>query len=129
MKLIESSNNRIKGTDGKMLDMMLEHTLQVVDVEEGDSALWERFVTTVLKLEDEYSVASIIDAGAILAGKDLRNHIVPWIASHKLFNTQGKFKGISYCHENHWKVYKLDSFEEIDRGTSISDDETFVIFD
>lgn len=91
--------------------------------------MWERFLNTVLNLKEEHKVASIIDAGAILASKPMKEHIVPWISKNKKFNKNRKFKGISFCHENSWKVYKLSSHEEIDRGTSIPDNETFVIFD
>ena len=80
-------------------------------------------------MPDNYNVASIIDAGAVLASKPLREHIVPYIAKHPKFNKDKKFKGISFCSANEWKVFKLSSNEEIERGTSISDAETFVIFD
>ena len=40
-----------------------------------------------------------------------------------------KFKGISFCDDNHWNVLDLSSQELISKGASIPDDETFVIFD
>lgn len=74
-------------------------------------------------------MASIIDAGAVLASKPLKDHIVPWISKYRQFNPTRKFKGILFCSDNIWKVYKLSSHEFIDRNTSIPDNETFVIFD
>ena len=50
IKMVESENTRIKGTDGKMLDMLLEHTSEVMEVEDGPMALWERFLLTALKI-------------------------------------------------------------------------------
>lgn len=91
--------------------------------------MWERFLNTVLSLPSEHKVASIIDVGAILASKPMKEHIVPWISRNNKFNIDRKFKGISFCSDNSWKVYKLSTHDEIDRGTSIPDNETFVIFD
>jgi hypothetical protein len=59
----------------------------------------------------------------------LKEHIVPWISKSSKFNQDRKFKGILFCTDNTWKVYKLSTQEEIDRGTSVPDNETFVIFD
>ena len=72
-------------------------------------------------------VACIIDAGAILAGKELKE-IVKWLAKHPKFPRR-KFRGISFCDQNVWKVYDLNSHEYVEKGTSIPDHETFVIFD
>lgn len=84
---------------------------------------------SVLELPKQYRVSSIIDSGAILASKSLKDEVIPWISNHKQFNQNQQFKGISFCADNNWKVYKLSSHECIERGTSISDNETFVIFD
>ena len=51
-----------------------------------------------------------------------------WVANHEKFPSR-KFRGISFCDENVWKVYDLNSHEFIEKGTSIPDHETFVIFD
>ena len=32
MKMLESENERIKGTDGKMVDLLLENTIDVIDL-------------------------------------------------------------------------------------------------
>ena len=64
-----------------------------------------------------------------MAGKSLKDSIVPWLATNQTFIQQNKFKGISFCHDNVWKAYKIDSRECVEKGTSIADDETFVIFD
>ena len=51
-----------------------------------------------------------------------------WVANHEKFPSR-KFRGISFCDENVWKVYDLNSREFIEKGTSIPDHETFVVFD
>lgn len=84
---------------------------------------------SVLELPKKYKVSSIIDAGAVLASKSLKDEVIPYISTNKKFNDNQQFKGISFCTDNNWKVYKLSSHECIERGTSISDNETFVIFD
>ena len=65
IKYKTNENLRIKGTDGKMLNMLMEHTTNVLTIEESHTPLWERFLENVLSQK----VACIIDAGAILAGK------------------------------------------------------------
>ena len=63
-----NKNLRIKGTDGKMVDMLLKNTTNVLDIEESNKKQWERFVSAALKEE----VSCIIDAGALLAGNTLK---------------------------------------------------------
>jgi len=54
---------------------------------------------------------------------------VPWIAEHKDFN-KDKYVGISFCDENgKWQVYDIEAKYYINRGTTIPDHQTFVIFD
>ena len=35
-----SMNNRIKGTDGKMVSMVFENVLDIVEIEENKISLW-----------------------------------------------------------------------------------------
>ena len=125
IKFRTNENLRIKGTDGKMLDMLLQNTLDVIDIDESDAPQWSRFLESSLQLRNK-QLGCVIDAGALLVGKELRE-IVEWVANHEQFPHQ--FRGISFCDENVWKVYDLNSREFIEKGTSIPDHETFVIFD
>jgi hypothetical protein len=122
--LKESTNDEINGTDGKMIQLMLDNTIDALEIKENDEDLWKRFCETVL----ERKTGCIIDAGAILAGKSLEKEIVPWISNHPLFKKL-YFKGISYCNEGVWKVYDTTTHSTIARETSIPEHETFVIFD
>ena len=120
ISLINSENDRIRGTDGQMLDLLLLNVLSVEEIEEGHVALWETMMLQVLKLAQEGTkgvISAVIDAGAILAGKSLKEDIVPWLRNHPYFEElqecNGKkgerFKGISFCDSNTWKVYDLTS--------------------
>jgi hypothetical protein len=60
-----------------MIRLMIDHTKEVIEIEEGNEDLWKRFVLSALELK----VGCIIDAGAILAGKSLQDIIIPWISS------------------------------------------------
>ena len=62
-----------------------------------------------------------------MVGKELKE-IVKWVAKHENFPSK-KFRGISFCDHNIWKVYDLKTHEFIEKGSSIPDHETFVIFD
>ena len=44
IKFKMNENLRIKGTDGKMLDMLMENTLDVIDIKQYDIPLWCRFL-------------------------------------------------------------------------------------
>ena len=48
IKFLMNDNQRIKGTDGKMLDMLLQNTLEVIDINESDAPQWSRFLETSL---------------------------------------------------------------------------------
>lgn len=105
-----------------MLDMIMKNTISILDIKQCDSPQWQRFVKSALVEE----VSCIIDAGALLVGKQLKE-IVLWISQQSFIRK--KFKGISFCDNHIWKVYDLKSHEYVERGTSIPDDATFVIFD
>ena len=97
-----------EGTDGKMLDMLMENTLEVMEIRESDLPQWSRFLNVVLELESEdEGISCVIDAGALLVGKELKE-IVKWIAKHENFPSK-KFRGISFCDHNIWKVYDLNT--------------------
>jgi hypothetical protein len=90
--------------------------------------MWKRFVDLALSKE----VGCIIDAGALCAGRSLRNEIVPFIADAlKLRDPESKqFLGVSFCdNDGIWLVYDIESKLYVGRGTTIPDDKTFVIFD
>ena len=54
---------------------------------------------------------------------------MPWVANHPLFDCK-KYLGISFCDENgKWQVYDIEAQYYINRGTTIPDHQTFVIFD
>jgi hypothetical protein len=75
-------------------------------------------------------VGCIIDAGAILVGGSLENEIVPFIAKHELFEGSNNFKGITFCDANgKWKVYDTTTLSIVERGSSIAEQYTFIIFD
>ena len=40
VKLINSESEVIMGTDGRMLDLFIENTLEVIDVENSNEPLW-----------------------------------------------------------------------------------------
>ena len=52
-----------------MIDLLLENTIEVISLEEGDEPLWERFLTTALRTDEKNKTSCIIDAGAVLGGK------------------------------------------------------------
>lgn len=52
----------------------------IVIKEKGEEPIWKQFLNKLFELPREHKVASIIDAGAILASKSLKDDIVPWIA-------------------------------------------------
>ena len=64
-----SNNHEIKGTDGKMISLLIQNTLGVHEIKTNSDDLWKRFIQTSLDL----NVGCIIDAGAILAGRSLEN--------------------------------------------------------
>ena len=114
-----SQNDSINGTDGKMIHLMLHHTISVSHISDSDFSLWQRFCEDSLKLISE-GVGCIIDAGAILAGKSLEAEVVPWICKNALFLNSKKFRGITYCDKNGvWKVFDTNTRSSIERGTSI----------
>ncbi len=48
---------------------------------------------------------------------------------NRRFNKE-KFKGVTFCDENgKWKVYDTVTLSVVERGTSIPEHDTFVIFD
>ena len=115
----------IKGTDGKMIYLITKYTEKVCVIAENDKTLWQRFVDLALKEK----VGCIIDVGALCVGKSLKEQIVPWVAEHENFDKE-KFAGISFCDDNgKWKVYDVEAKFFIERGTTIPDHQTFVIFD
>lgn len=62
-------------------------------------------------------------------GKSLKDEIVPWIAAHKDFKSD-RFCGISFCdNSGRWFVYDIEGKFYIPRGTTIPDNQTFVVFD
>ncbi len=52
-----------------MLHLMLKNTLLVQTIKEDNDPLWQRFIENAL----EEKVGCVIDVGAILAGKSLKN--------------------------------------------------------
>jgi hypothetical protein len=111
---------------------MLHHTIDIMTLEYSEDnsvSLWQKLVTKTLELIKE-GVGCIIDAGAILAGKSLEKDIAPWICRHPLFCGSKFFRGITFCDGNgKWHVYDTITLSVVERGTSISEQETFVIFD
>lgn len=94
-------------------------------IEETRQTLWQRFINLSL----EKKVGCIIDVGALCVGKSLKHEIVPWIAMHELFDSE-KYRGISFCDEfGKWQIFDIEGKFFIDRGTTIPDHQTFVIFD
>lgn len=67
LNLKVSTNHEIKGTDGKMISLILTNTLGVHQIKVNADDLWKRFVESCLELY----VGCIIDVGAVLAGKSL----------------------------------------------------------
>ena len=62
-----NTNHEIKGTDGKMISLLIQNTLGVHEIKASADDLWKRFIQNSLDL----GVGCIIDAGAILAGRSL----------------------------------------------------------
>lgn len=50
VELVGSDNMEIMGTDGKMLEMLIENVVEVRDVKGGGESLWERFLMTIFEL-------------------------------------------------------------------------------
>ncbi len=94
-----SPNDVINGTDGKMIHLLIKHTLTIDPIEDGADSLWMRLCQQALELIPN-GVSCIIDAGAILVGKSLEKEIVPWICKHPLFGETSQFKGITFCDES-----------------------------
>ena len=44
LKFEHSSNNRIKGTDGNMIELVFKNTLDIIEVNDGELPLWKRFL-------------------------------------------------------------------------------------
>lgn len=82
----------IKGTDGQMINLIIDHTNQICVIPENEKTLWQRFVDLSLEMK----AGCIIDVGALCVGKSLKEEIVPWIAENKKFDNS-KYAGISFC--------------------------------
>jgi hypothetical protein len=65
-----SPNDVINGTDGKMIHLLIKHTLAIEPIKDGRDSLWMRLCQQALELIPK-GVSCIIDAGAILVGKSL----------------------------------------------------------
>ena len=58
----------IKGTDGQMMQLLIDNTKEICVIEEDKMTLWQRFISLALQKK----VGCIIDVGALCVGKSLK---------------------------------------------------------
>jgi hypothetical protein len=59
----------IKGTDGKMIYLILNYTKEICAIVENEKPLWQRFIQLAL----EKKTGCVLDVGAICVGRSLKD--------------------------------------------------------
>ncbi|PNH12759.1 hypothetical protein TSOC_000243 [Tetrabaena socialis] len=124
-RLAELAEPSLRGTNGKMLDVMQAHTLAVSTLEQAaaDKPVWQ----LLLDLAVGQGLDALLDCGALLAGasnSEAAQYLLPRL-------DRARFKGVCFCDESarSWVVCDVYGRQLPRHSSPIAEREAFVIFD
>ncbi|PNH12760.1 hypothetical protein TSOC_000242, partial [Tetrabaena socialis] len=121
----ELAEPSLRGTNGKMLDVMQAHTLAVSTLEQAaaDKPVWQ----LLLDLAVDQGLDALLDCGALLAGasnSEAAQYLLPRL-------DRARFKGVCFYNESarSWVVCDEHGRQLPRHSSPIAEREAFVIFD
>ncbi|KAG2494611.1 hypothetical protein HYH03_007376 [Edaphochlamys debaryana] len=126
----EPDEPSLAATNGKMLHVILEHSLgfTTLPAESGGLPAWQTLLDTALALQRRgVELSALIDCGALLAGTSNRS-----AAAYLLSRLdRGRYRGVTYFDESQrsWVVEDRQGRRAPRHASPIPEADTFVLFD